>query len=123
MALQFAQMEMSIQTRGRVEIISVFGRVDAGAHMQLRDGLRSVLGAGRAAFVLDLREATMLDSMAIGELVACLKRARERGGDVRLVVSPDGMVHEMLQITRLDHVFQIFGDQNDARMSFVAGPN
>jgi anti-sigma B factor antagonist len=116
-------MEMSIQTRGSVDVVSVVGRIDSGAHMQLRNGLRNVLEAGRREFVLDLRETTMLDSMAIGELVACLKRARERGGDVRLVVSPDGMVHEMIQITKLDQAFQIFGDSNEARMSFVMGPN
>lgn len=116
-------MNMSIQTRGRVDVVTVVGRVDSGAHMQLRQGLRNVIDAGRREFVLDLRETTMLDSMAIGELVACLKRARERGGDVRLVVSPDGIVHEMIQLTNLDQAFQIFGDPNEARMSFVSGPN
>ena len=91
--------------------------------MQLREGLLTVFREGTRRFVLDLRETVNLDSMAIGELVACLKRVRERGGDVRLVVRPDGIVHEMLQITHLDQVFQIFGDANDARMSFVDGPN
>jgi anti-sigma B factor antagonist len=114
---------MSMITRGHVDVVSVTGRVDSGAHLKLREGLRSVLHAGRRRFVLDLRETVTLDSMAIGELVACLKRVRERGGDVRLVVAPEGIVHEMLQITHLDHVFQIFGDENEARMSFVAGPN
>ena len=111
-------MEISIQSLGQISVIAVTGRVDAEAHLQLREGMRSVIEAGFTRFVLDLRETAILDSMALGELVGCLKRARERGGDVRLVVSPDGIVHGMLQFTRLDHVFQIFGLPNDAKMSF-----
>ena len=40
-------MEMSIQTRGSVDVVSVVGRIDSGAHMQLRNGLLNVLEAGR----------------------------------------------------------------------------
>jgi anti-sigma B factor antagonist len=115
-------MDISMQSRGRVDIISVSGRIDAGAHMRLREGLLIAIDNGRNQFVLDLRETAMLDSLAIGELVAGLKRARQSGGDIRLVISPDGMVHAMLEITRLDHVFQIFGTPDDARLSFAAGP-
>ena len=116
-------MDIAIQSLGKVSVIAVSGRIDDGAHLQLREGLRTMTDAGFSRFVLDLREAGLLDSLALGELVGCLKRARERGGDVRLVVAPEGIVHGMLQLTRLDHVFQIFGLLNDARMSFLSGPN
>jgi len=114
-------MEISIQTRGNVDIISVIGSVDAGDHLRLREGLSTAIELGQYQFVLDLRETAMLDSLAIGELVACLKRARETGGDVRLVVTPDGIVHNMLRLTRLDHIFQIYGNTEDARSSYVTG--
>ena len=36
------------------------------------------------------------------------------GGDLMLVVVPDGDVHSVLQVTRLDRVFRIFGSEDEA---------
>ena len=64
-----------------------------------------------------------LASKPAEELVAGLKRAREDGGDLKLVVRAQGIVHELLQLMHLDRVFQIFGDGKEAAASFTAGPN
>ena len=53
--------------------------------------------------------------------MACFKRAREVGAEIKLVVRPDGVVHAMLQLTRLDGVFEIFGDEKQAAASFNSG--
>ena len=65
----------------------------------------------------------LIPAMFLGEIVACYKRARERGGDIKLVVIPDGIIHELLQMTCLDGVFQIFGDESEAAAQFNAGPD
>jgi len=36
-------------------------------------------------------------------------------------VLPDGIVHEMLQLTNLDRVFEIFGDEGQAALGFAPG--
>ena len=79
---------------------------------------RHATDRGRNEFVLNLTHASVVDSLTLGEFVAGLKRARERGGDVKLVVTPNGAVHDLLQLTQLDRIFQIYGDEREAAARF-----
>ncbi|NIM01852.1 MAG: STAS domain-containing protein [Acidobacteria bacterium] len=116
-------MEISVRTQGRVGLFRVEGPVREGAHVHLRDALIQCIDEGQSKFVVDMTRADSLDSAALGELVACLKRARQDGGDLKLVVRPHGIVHELLQIMRLDRIFQIFGDEKEATAAFTVGLN
>lgn len=116
-------MEISVRTVGRVGLFRVEGPLREGAHLFLRDTLVQYIDDGQSKFVVDMTRADSLDSAALGELVACLKRAREDGGDLKLVVRPNGIVHELLQIMRLDRIFQIFGDEKEAAAAFTVGLN
>ena len=89
-------------------LFQVEGPIRDGAHLHLRNVLIRYIEEGQSKFVVDMSRAESLDSAAIGELVTCLKRAREYGGDLKLVVRPDGIVHELLQLMHLDQIFQIF---------------
>jgi len=116
-------MEISVRTLGKVGLFRIEGAVRDGAHLHLRNALIHFIEDGQPKFVVDLTHAESLDSAAIGELVSCLKRAREDGGDLKLVVRPEGIVHELLQLMHLDRVFQIFGDGREAAAAFATGPN
>jgi anti-sigma B factor antagonist len=112
---------ISARPNGRVDVLQLVGPLRAGAHEALRDAVMESLERRRGRLVINLGEASAIDSMALGELVACLKRVREFGGDIKLVVRPDGIVHDLLQLTKLDTVFEIFGDENQAARSFSSG--
>jgi len=116
-------MDISIQSRGPVGVFQIEGPIRDGAHMELRHALLDSIEAGRSWLVVDLSRGDLLDSAAIGELVACLKRAREYGGDLKLVVRPQGIVHELLQLMHLDRAFQIFGDEKEAYAAFANEPS
>ena len=116
-------MEISVRSLGEIEFFQVEGPIRDGAHLHLRNILIRSIEDGQSKFVVDMRRAESLDSAAIGELVACLKRARKSGGDLKLVVRPDGIVHELLQLMHLDHIFQIFGDAKEATAAFTVGLN
>lgn len=112
-------MEISVRTLGKVGLFQVEGPVRDGAHLHLREALIHYIDEGQPQFVVDMRRTESLDSAAVGELVACVKHAREDGGDLKLVVRPQGIVHELLQLMHLDRVFQIFGDINEATAAFT----
>jgi len=114
-------MEISVRTIGEVGLFRIEGEVRDGAHLHLRNALIHFIDDGQPKFVVDLTRADSLDSAAIGELVGCLKRARDSGGDLKLVVRPNGIVHELLQLMHLDRVFQIFGDGKEASAAFMLG--
>ena len=63
--------------------------------------------------VLDLGDVTRIDSGGLGTLVALYTSARKVGGDIKLA-NLGNHAKEVLQITRLATVFEIFGKTEDA---------
>ena len=112
---------MDIRTRveGDVCILELAGRLVLGdGDITLRDELRARLGAGERKLVLDCHQVPFMDSAGIGEVVACYKRAREAGGDVKLVLG--SKVNEVFAISRLQLVFDIHDDAAAAVRAFRA---
>jgi anti-sigma B factor antagonist len=58
-----------------------------------------------------------VDSAALGELGASLKRAREKKGELKLL-SPSRKVVEILRLVRFDALFDIHDDEREAIASF-----
>jgi anti-sigma B factor antagonist len=85
--------------------------------MVLRDKVHELLDAGKNQILLNLGKITYMDSAGIGELVACYKRAREKGGTVRLL-KPSGKVYDLLQLTKLEEVFDTFREEAEALKAF-----
>lgn len=88
-------------------VLAIHGEIDVSTAPELRDRLLAVAKEGNEVVVVDLSEVTFLDSTALGVLVSGLKRFREGGGDLRLVVT-SGSVTKVLAITGLVDVFSIF---------------
>jgi anti-sigma B factor antagonist len=95
-------------------VVTVSGEVDVETAPRLRKALISAGALPSPRVVVDLREVTFLDSTGLGVLVAGLKRARENGGDLRLVATSSHILR-MLAITRLDSVFAVFPEVSAAR--------
>jgi anti-anti-sigma factor len=111
-------VEVQLRSHGRYQVLELHGAVGSDDRQRLREGFFDAIERGSNLFVLNLSHARTMDSLALGEMVACAKRARERGGDLKLVVVPDGIVHALLQLTGLDRVFEIFGDEGEALLSY-----
>ncbi len=94
------------RTERGVSIIAVTGEIDVATAPQLQENLHALIAQGRTALVLDLLGVTFLDSTALGVLVGALKRCREQGGDLQLVVSEPRIV-KIFEITGLTTVFPI----------------
>ena len=87
-------------------VIAVRGEIDVATAPQLRESLHSVIAQGEGTIVLDLLEVTFLDSTALGVLVGALKRCRELGGELHIVVA-DPRIVKIFEITGLTSVFTI----------------
>jgi anti-sigma B factor antagonist len=87
-------------------VIAVSGEIDVATAPQLRESLHRVIAQGEATVVLDLLGVTFLDSTALGVLVGALKRCRELGGELHLVVA-DPRILKIFEITGLTNVFTI----------------
>jgi anti-sigma B factor antagonist len=97
---------LSRQVEGTQGLVTATGELDVETAPRLRNAVMDTLEAGGRDLVVDLVAVTFLDSTALGVLVAGLKRARQDGGDLRLVAT-SSLVLRMLAITRLDSVFSV----------------
>ena len=89
-----------------------FGKESASLRTQVRDLLSK-----SSHIVLDLGDVTYIDSGGLGTLVALYVSARKIGGDIRLA-RVGHHPKEVLQITRLVTLFEVFDKSEDAIASF-----
>jgi len=111
-------MKINVRQVGDVSVLDLNGRITIGkGDVALREKVLEQLAAGRCKLVLNLGQVGYMDSAGIGELVACYKRVAERGGAIRLL-NPTGKVYDVLQLTKLEDVFETFRDEKEALVSF-----
>jgi len=99
-----------------IPIIAVHGQADLHTAPQLRAAIATVLDGGAAGLVIDLSEASFIDSMTLGVLLGAVKRLRPSGGRVS-VVCTDSHIRRIFEITLLDRVFSIHADRGAALSS------
>jgi len=92
-------------------LLTVDGELDLSTSPELRDALVA-LGTDHERIAIDLRAVTFMDSTALGVIVAAMKRARERGGQLALV-GPTGSPRKVLSITALDQIVPNVEDPAD----------
>jgi len=111
---------MTLQERqvGEVTVIDVSGRIteEDGAAL-LSSTVRRLAQRDRAKVVLNLENTPYIDSAAMGEIVRGYTTATRLGGVLKLLHAR-GRVHDLLAVTRLTTVFEIFETEAEALASF-----
>jgi len=111
-------MKATVRQIGQVAVVDINGKITIGeGDMVLRDRVVELLDRGHHQIVLNLEKVTYMDSAGIGELVACYKRAKEKGGTVKLL-NPSGKVLDLLTLTKLEEVFETYRQEQEAVGSF-----
>jgi anti-anti-sigma factor len=88
-------------------VISAAGEIDIMNAGFLRDTLVSAFDEGASAVVVDLTEATFLDSAGVTALVRASRRAREAGADLRVAVT-EAAVLRVLDLVGLGRVVPVY---------------
>ncbi len=112
-------MDIRVRKQGKINILDVTGRLTSGGDAVLREKVRDLLGAGEQNFILNLVEVPFIDSVGLGETVACTKRICDRGGTIKVVLAERGKVQEVLEITGLSRAYEIFHDEQEALASWM----
>lgn len=116
MSLDIRQTE-----REGVYVLDLAGRITAGEEAAtLRERLRSMAESGQIRVVLNLKEVDYIDSTGLGGLVIGYTTLRKAGGALKLVNLSRRNI-ELLVLTKLATVFEIFNDEQDAVNSFFPG--
>lgn len=110
-------LEFQVSEITQVTLIEVTGRVDGLSAEELRQALAEEIQRGAKRVVLDLSRVSYMSSAGLRELVAAYRRLQEQGGDLRLA-QPSSRVQDVLEMSGLDTIFQIFLTQSDAVGSY-----
>jgi len=99
-------------------VVTLKGTLVAGSDIGLLDSkVQELLQRGVTRIVLDLGEVNYIDSTGIGALIRAYSSAAQKNAAVKLF-RLTRRVYDVLQITRLSSVFEIFNDWQKAVASF-----
>jgi anti-sigma B factor antagonist len=113
-------MSLAIEERERegVKILDLNGRLTVGPPAgQLREKITGLLAAGCNRIVLNLSQVDYIDSTGLGTLVICFTSLQKAKGNLRLC-NLNRRNLELLVLTKLSTVFELYNDEQDAVNSF-----
>ena len=111
-------MKIDKRGKGGVTILDVEGKITIGkGDVALRDAVQQALGDGAKKLLIELGRVSTIDSSGVGELVSAFTTVTNRGGKLKLVNLPP-KVNDILQITQLITVFEVFDNEDEAIASF-----
>jgi len=111
-------IKVSQRQNGGVTILDVMGKITIGAgDLAVRNAVQEALNAGATGLLVNLQGVSTIDSSGIGELVSAFTTAANRGVKLKLLHLPP-KVNDVLQITHLITVFDVFENEDEAVKSF-----
>jgi anti-sigma B factor antagonist len=113
-------LEIDERVREGVTILGLKGRITVGEVTPVRDRIAALVAAGSPRIVLDLEDVEYIDSTGLGNLVISFTQVKKAGGSLKLMHLNKRNV-ELLALTRLHTVFEVFGDEVNAVNSFYPG--
>jgi anti-sigma B factor antagonist len=114
------QLELSTRNLDGIAVVDCHGRLIFGEESaSLRDALRNLLIINNQV-VLNLGGVNYIDSGGLGTLVALYTTARNAGGSIKLSALTQ-RVGDLLQVTKLLTVFEVFDTVEEAVGSFRKG--
>ena len=110
---------MSTRALEGVLVVDCSGRLVFGEESaSLRDTVKKLL-AQSPRIVMNLQEVNYIDSGGLGTLVSLFTTARNAGGALKLACLSQ-RVGDLLQLTKLFTIFEVFNEAEDAAKSFNA---
>jgi anti-sigma B factor antagonist len=111
-------MELETHDDGVVTIITVRGDLVIGdAETSFKKTVTRLIDEGRVNLLVDLSSVGFLDSSGLGALVRALTNTQKEGGQTKLL-NAGPQIRKLLQMTKLDSVFEIHQDMEAAVTSF-----
>ena len=116
-------MSLKVETRqvDGITVVSCEGRIVLGDEAAgLRETLKRALGSSRQV-VLNLAGVSYIDSSGLGTLVGVYSSARAAGADIKLGGLGERL-RDVLQVTKLVTVFEVYDTEEQAIAAFRAQP-
>ena len=113
-------MNMTINQRRLDDVVALdlAGRITIGeGSVMLRQRIQKMLNAGDKKFLLNLADVDYIDSSGLGELVSSFTKVKNQEGELK-ILALTRRVRDLMQITKLLTVFDVYDDEAEAIKSF-----
>ena len=111
-------LKMTERVVDGVSVLDLDGRIVLGDESSaLRERVKALLGQGRSKIVLNMGQVSYIDSAGLGALVAAYTSAKNQGASLKLI-NLGSKFREVLQVTKLLTVFEVYDSEQAAISSF-----
>jgi anti-sigma B factor antagonist len=104
---------LAMQKKMRSNVLQLEGEIDLHVSPEIGESLRTVVAKKPKALIVDLAKVTYFDSSGLAILIEAMQNVQEYGGKFALAGVQESVKH-ILEIARLDQVFQIYPDVDSA---------
>jgi anti-sigma B factor antagonist len=112
-----AHLEIESRDQEGIRILDLSGKLIVGGANELREKVSAETAAGNLLQLLNLKEVEYIDSTGLGTMVICFMAVQKAGGVLKLV-NLNRRNLELVLLTKLSTVFQIFNEEQEAINSF-----
>jgi anti-sigma B factor antagonist len=109
---------VTIRDAGEVKILDLKGKITIGVgDLHMREAIHETLAGGAKKILVNMKDVTTIDSTGVGELVGCYTTATNKGAKLKLVNLPE-KINDVLTVTQLITVFDVYSNEAEALTSF-----
>jgi anti-sigma B factor antagonist len=113
-----AELNISERQVREITVLDMDGKITIGeGSVALRTAIRRLLEEGKKKILLNLAKVGYIDSSGIGELVSSYTAINKEGGQLKLL-NLTQKLQDLLTITKLLTVFDVYESEEDALASF-----
>jgi anti-sigma B factor antagonist len=102
-----------VRHEGQAIVLELVGEIDMQCSMELRSKFMELFQDKPAVLVVNMTKVEFMDSSGLATLVEALKWCRRNGSQLKLVGLAQ-RVRNILEISRLESVFQIYDSEAEA---------
>lgn len=114
-------MDIMQRRQGSVVILDIHGAISMGESKEkFAHVMETLFSEKNVNVLLNFEDINYVDSTGIGEMVGYLNRFTENNRHLK-ILKPHIRIQKLLQITKLDTIFEIFHDETEALKSFPNG--
>lgn len=106
-------MELSVDKRDKVAVVTIIGSVDSADSKALQDFLNELIDAGQTHLIIDITSMDFIVSMGLGVFIRSHTRLRGARGFLRLV-GPEPFILQLIKTTGLDRLLAIYDSLDQA---------
>jgi anti-sigma B factor antagonist len=106
-------MKINAKSKNGGAILHLKGKVIGDSVSHLKQTIDDRLDSGVNWLILDLAEVPLMDSSALGTIIAAFLKLREKNGKLALLNAQKSIL-EVLAITKLDSLFEVYEDMQTA---------